>query len=754
MKYRILTIVLIFLLSTYVAQAYVHEADGSNPLDRKIELPGGLPSLLEWFGHIEREGKIIISYDPAQMDLAKRTGISGQEKKSGHKRKRKKVMTVRDILKILLKEYRYETAVTAHDRIALRIIGKRGIHDGDDLRKEEEYEEKILDEITINPSSGKNELDRKSASSSMSVSSSDPMYQLNFMPGITGFPVSGNFHVNGGGNDENLILVDGIPVYHPGHINSLRSAFNGDAIRRITFHKDYFPTKYEGRLSSITEIELKEGDRKEDTSILSIDMPSASVNLDGPLIMDRLTYSVGARRSWLDFFDELLSESERLNHSFYDFNAKITYHITKKTKANAFVYSSENRYILPVENNVRKEVLRWKNRIYSLQLKSRLSDKLSVNGYASLTDYSNSAYARELDLEADGYLKSGIRHLNLGAEFTFMQDNSFNAGWGVKISRELYNLAVFGKENGNRTEPVTQISLFYDNTIRITGSLRSEIGINLVSYNPDNHRKYISLQPRLTLKWKLTDSDLLFINFSRMEQFYHYLKFEVLNLPTDFMMPSIDNYRPSSSWFGVSGWKHFFKAGTLETSIYYKSRGNIMALRPEEYPSDNGWEKYIMTGNGKCFGFSAHLNLKYRKLSTQISYTFSRSLESFGNDGYPDNLPSLQDIPHLFTCAARLRLTQHSSLFAGGIVKSGKVIDVNDIYYQMSAEDFRRKREAFNYRLDAGYSFEKELKKCTISMKAGLFNIIGNPPDEEILDFYSVTIQRNCLPYGSFSLSF
>src|SRR3712207_7469919 len=132
-----------------------------------------------------------------------------------------------------------------------------------------------------------------------------------------------DIHANGGSSDENLYLLEGFPVYNPGHINSMFSPFNGDVLKSVSFYNGFIPTQYEGRLSSVIDSRLRDGNKENYVNTLSLDMPAASAVLEGPIIKNKLSYIIGGRRSWLDFLDKYLSDrkSTRLNSS----HANISY---------------------------------------------------------------------------------------------------------------------------------------------------------------------------------------------------------------------------------------------------------------------------------------------------------------------------------------------------------------------------------------------------------------------------------------------
>ena len=150
-------------------------------------------------------------------------------------------------------------------------------------------------------------------------------------------------------------------------------------------------------------------------------MPSASVVLEGPIVKQKLSYLVAVRRSWLDLFDELLSEENRMNHSSFDYNAKLTYTITPTQSLEAFAYGAWDEYHIPDDNDNRFSLLRWRNESYQLRY-SGFKGKLSYTAAAYHTSHSNRVHAAALGYDEDRYIESGISSTNVSAEFSYSAD--------------------------------------------------------------------------------------------------------------------------------------------------------------------------------------------------------------------------------------------------------------------------------------------------------------------------------------------
>ncbi len=622
----------------------------SSLAEERIQVTASSATVLQWFDKIEKEGHLTLSYNASLIDLHQICQIQVSQS-----------MTISQLLKKILKGYQFETQVLPSRKL---VMDRK--HDLHISMKPQLFE---MEEVTVKSYKNRNELENLTPSNMLAFSGNDLFSQIWILPGVTGLPTGYNFQVDGGGYDENLLLLDGVPVYHPGHINSMLPVFNGDAVKNIIFHKGFFPTRLEGRLSSVTEINLKDGNKQEHVRTLSLDMPSASLTLEGPLIKDKLSYIVSGRRSWLDFFDNLLSEENRLNHSSYDYNAKLTYNLSPSSSLKLMAYHAQDNYHLPDDEGDQLTILKWNNQIYQATYNVS-SGKLGNTTSVFYTTHSNRADAEALGFDSEGYIQSGIKSLNVSTEFTYNPENIYSARWGSKYMYETYNLATFGNTIRSRKEPIHQFSVFHDNLVRLHQKLNIQVGVHFIGYIPQNYRSYYSIQPRFSLKYQPDDKDLFYVHFSRMEQFYHYIRFSNLSLPTDFRMPSIEGYKPRSSEHYELGWKHFLSRGQVKISGYYKTRRNVVALRPEAFIEDDQWSNYIMEGDGDSYGIKGYFFNTWKRWTLQLSYAYTRSREWFDDQKEQGRLPSLYDIPHQIGGALSCQLTKRASVSLGGLVRS------------------------------------------------------------------------------------
>lgn len=781
----------------------------SNATDETVIAASSAASLQDWFKLIESHG-IILSYNPARLDMdriktvkrrrltvgdllasilgdyrykiipgesnklilsidgEKDVVISGHVKEAvsgeklygayiifGNGNSRRKIATANDNGQYAIGLQPGDYTVEVHYLGFSPFKKKVSLHHNTTLDISLTAKSYDLDEVAVKEHPALDEMNETAPSNMLSFNANDVFSRINLLPGVSGSIPGGNFHVNGGSDDENLVLLDGVPIYHPNHINPLLTAVNGDAIKNITFHKYFFPAEYEGRLSSVTDIKFKEGNKQKYTQTLTLDMPAASVVAEGPIVKDKLSYIIGGRRSWLDLFNRKNEDIDKLNHTFYDMNVKLSYDITPRSNLQAMAYTTSDHYLIPKEDGTTYPFLKWRNSIYALKFSTLIGKKLINTSALTYSSYSNKVYALFVGYDVEKYIKGGINSISFSSDFNYKVLDIYDISAGIRLSHEAFNIASTGDTLSNTEEDITQVSVYYDNKFRITDRIYTQLGINFVSYVPHNCRNYYSLQPRFSFKYYLNGKNILFLGLSKMEQFYHSLRLDLLPMPTDFRMPSVNGFVPSTSNHYEAGWKHFHANGYIEASLYYKKRDHIVAFRPDYVDEKIGWEKYIMGGNGQSFGAKYFMYYDWRKFTLQFSCALSRSL-----DRYPDlkgrgNVPSLYDIPAALNLAMTYKLAPHSGVSLGTFFQSGKVKDSAIDYETTTDSEFRTTRQPANYRIDLAYNYSRTFKSGSrLMLRAGIYNIVGNPSEEDMLAIYSVNWGNHCLPFGCISFKF
>ena len=613
-----------------------------------------------------------------------------------------------------------------------------------------------LNEVKVKNSPMSDVVNYRGASSMMSVNDNDPFAQIYTLPGIHGSSVSGDMHVNGGQSDENLILLDGIPIYHSHHNNTLLAQFNAETVEKVSFFDSFIPAQYEGRLSSVTDVKIKTGNLVNHHQNIGLDLPSASLTLDGPIIKNKFTYMISGRHSWIDFMKDLFTDDARASRTFNDLTAKLCYRINSKFSIEGLLYRSKDEYKDSINNFHSHKILGWENSLYALSSHSELPKGISNTNSISYSNYINAIYGPAIEIPSNVYIYEGMKNVSVKSNFSKNMDNYIKLSWGFATSHEKFNLLASQDTVKNYFQHITQISSYLNSEIKITDDLLGRVALNLVSYLPKNNDSFFSIQPRFTLKYIISKGNILSLDFSRMEQFYHNICIGEIPIPTDLRMPSINGIKPSSSIHGELGWKYLSNNWRTSISAYYKHRNRILGIRYNIFNSgDEGWNRFIMIGNAESCGIKIHSINQWDKWKLDCSYTFSKSVEWFEDHDNNKKHPTLHDVPHVIHCATSYKVGNNSFLSLGGYVKSGTLVNVYKENGNITGEFIsKRERKKMNYRLDVNFSSSIKPKNQILKLtyKIGLYNIIGNPKENEVIDLYSVETKKHCLPYFSLNV--
>lgn len=579
---------------------------------------------------------------------------------------------------------------------------------------------------------------------------------LQQLPGVAmGTEGLSGLYVRGGNNDENLFLIDNMPIYQVSHVGGLFSAFNPNAIDRLEFFKGFFPARYDGRLSSVTDIQTKRGDMKKYHGGLSIGLIQGNVFLEGPLIKDKLAFHFTMRRSWADLITaptfailnktRLRSNPVNARYAFHDINARLDYIHSPKSQLTLGIYSGDDLFKMRIEDKWGTDSydrydykIRWGNFATALTWKYRFSDKLQSKLVASYTRYrSKIAYSNaEKDTgKVASYLESktisGIDDGRLSWILTYRPTMRHHITGGISARLQGFRPEYMEyKEADLIADDMAVTKLREQNKIRLIGNetilfladkfapiphMTLDVGISFSSFYL-KRKLYANLAPRVSLSYLFNQKLSGKLAYSRMIQPTHLVPSTYLELPTDIWLPSTKKVKPSSADQISAGLHYFFnEMYSAEMEIYFKSLNNLADFKPwvSRFPDSMGWEEKIMPTSGRAYGAEWIFRRDHERLGGWISYSLSWSDRFYdGQDGRRVRYPSRYDNRHKINIVATYRLSKKIELSAGWIFSKGNWMSLTPGSSATVPQLRKNNYQLPNYhRLDLGVNFFRRTKK-------------------------------------------
>ncbi|MDD2996392.1 MAG: TonB-dependent receptor [Paludibacter sp.] len=512
----------------------------------------------------------------------------------------------------------------------------------------------------------------------------DVLKVLQLLPGVQGgVEGSAGFYVRGGGPDENLFLLDGVPVYNVNHLGGLFSVFNADAIKNVTLYKGSFPARFGGRLSSVLDIRMNDGNNKKLKGNVSVGLISSKINLEGPLFSEKTTFNISARRTYYDILaqpalaiaarnDEML-EKLRAGYYFYDLNAKISHKFSDKDRLYLSSYMGDDVIYANIRDSYRYEQdyqsedrikmdWDWGNMIHALRWNHIINNKLFMNTTASFTRYrfdmklgTTSEVTRK---NPDSYefnemslaYKSGIVDYGIKSDFDFSphpnHDIKFGVGYiyhtfrpGVQVVEQKYEQDTIKLSNdttiGNKNIFSHETTLFVEDNFSIGSVLKINPGLHYSTFIVQG-QFYHSLQPRINLRALINDNFSFKAGYAMMSQYIHLLSNSNISLPTDLWVPVTKRIKPMNSHQYSAGLKYDWKnIAEFSAEGYYKSMHNLIEYKDGAsfMGSDTGWEDKVSMGEGWAYGVELLAQRSFGKTTGWIGYTWSKSERLFNRPG-------------------------------------------------------------------------------------------------------------------------
>lgn len=537
----------------------------------------------------------------------------------------------------------------------------------------------------------------------------DVLKTLQLLPGVqSGTEGLSGLYVRGGSPDQNLILLDGVPLYNVSHLFGFFSVFNADAIKNVTLTKGGYPARYGGRLSSVLDINMKEGNMNEFRGDATVSNIASKVMIEGPIVKDKASFMVAARRTYLDVvaapfiaMANASSPSFRVDpaYYFYDVNAKLNWKISDKDRVYLSVYNGLDDFKLAAEEEYDQYFSRietgldWGNTIWAARWNHVWGSKLFSNVTLTSSDYNFRTVASYRERFEDqrsslaGIYNSGIQDYSAKVDFDYIISPKHYVRAGGNWTHHTFTPGATNIEFSFAQEPPFDTTLgtadiyaqelyaYVEDEINL-GKFRANVGLHASAFKVGNEW-YSSLQPRIGVNYQLPRGVALKASYAQMQQYINLLTNEGIGLPTDLWVPSTENIKPQTSWQVALGIAKTYKDFEFSLEGYYKEMDNLLSYREGAnflFSLENDWEQKVTQGIGNSYGIEAFVQKKRGNTSGWVGYTLAWSNRQFAeiNDG--QWFPFTYDRRHDLSVALTHKVDERVSISAVYIYGTGRAI--------------------------------------------------------------------------------
>ncbi len=603
----------------------------------------------------------------------------------------------------------------------------------------------------------------------------DILKTIQLLPGIksAGDGNSG-FYVRGGAIDQNLILLDEAPVYNASHLLGFFSTFNSDAIKDMTVYKGGMPAQYGGRLSSVLDIKMNDGNNQDYNVSGGVGLISAKLNVEGPIQKDRSSFLVTGRRTYADMFLKLSKDSAVNNNTlyFYDLNAKLNYQLGERDRL--FLSGYFGKDVLGVGETFGIE---WGNGTGTLRWNHIFSNRLFAN--TSLI-FSNYKYKISIRSGGDDFdIFSQIQDWNLKQEYQWNAGSRNSVRFGFNT---IYHRITPGEVDAKNSVSINDAALqkryswenalFISNTWKATDKLNLTYGARLTSFSilgkgdyfqidADGNvtdtfsyragefvKTYVNLEPRLAASYVLTPISSVKAAYVRNVQNLHLVSNSTSSNPTDKWIASTNIIKPELSDQVSVGYYRDLANRRWELSVetYYKTMQNQIDYRDgaDIFANSDAIESQLLFGKGRAYGIEMLIKKKAGKFTGWVSYTLSKTEKKINGINNNRWYNARQDRTHEIAIVGSYQLTSKWTISANWVYYTGDAvtfpagkyrIDDQTIFYYTERNGYRMPSY---HRLDLGATCElKKKKRWSSELTFSLYNAYGRE------NAYAINFQDN-----------
>lgn len=615
---------------------------------------------------------------------------------------------------------------------------------------------------------------------------SDIVKTMQLLPGVqSGTEGSSGFYVRGGGPDENLFLLDGVPVYNVNHIAGFFSVFNTDAVKNVTLYKGGFPARFGGRLSSVADIRMNDGNTRKIVGNVSVGLITSKFNAEGPLFGQKTSFNISARRSYFDLLTKPVLHfihftdglSIKAAYYFYDINAKISHKISDRDQLFLSIYNGNDKIDSELtdtwtynnnnttESNKININWKWGNTVAIARWNRILTNKFFLNTSLTHTGYNfytlmgnelTTSITDPFQTEQKNFqleYSSGISDYSAKLDFDYTPDTNHDIKFGMAYTNHVFSPGVVADQFDadstgisvnsrsvfdNRKIHANEYSVYFEDNWNINAFLKMNAGLHLAGFEVDNVF-YPSLQPRLSLRALLADNLSLKTGYASMKQFIHLLAYNNFSLPNDLWVPATAKVKPMDSEQFSTGLFYNLKSKyDFSVELYYKTMKNLIEYTDGAsfFESSTGWEDKVVSGDGTACGIEFMIQKPVGKTTGWVAYTLSKAERKFDRPGQMLNggnpFPAKYDRRHDISFV----LSQH---FSEKFDVSGTIKYSSGNYVTLGLQSFKGFSEfdsrlpyfpARNnyqlpayFRVDTGANFHKKLKHGVRTWNLSIYNV-------------------------------
>jgi hypothetical protein len=597
----------------------------------------------------------------------------------------------------------------------------------------------------------------------------DILKTLQLLPGIRNAG-EGNagFYVRGGGPDQNLILLDDAVVYNTGHLFGFFSIFNADAIKNVTLIKGGMPSQYGGRLSSVVDVAMKEGNRNKTQVDAGIGLIASRFSIQGPLLKNKASYIVSTRRTYVDAFAKPLikktSDFYGSGYYFYDVNAKFNYQFSEKDHIYLSGYFGRDKFTFNNAARSFKTLIDWGNSTATLRWNHVFNKKLFSNTTLVYNDYKFGLDGTQNNFKIN--LSSGIRDLNVKTDFDFYPTPEHKLKFGVQYTFHTFlpnvlsgnqDSVVFTPSNATK-KYANEYAAYLQDDWEINAKLKLNVGLRFslfqqvgkyTYYQQDANgnnvdstiygsgqlvKSYGGIEPRATFRYALNETASIKAGVTRNLQYIHLVTNAGSTLPTDLWVPSTLRVQPQISWQYAAGFFKNFKEGMFETSIeaYYKTMQNQIEYREGYTPSLKDPEEDFVFGNGWSYGTELFINKVKGQFTGWIGYTLSWTWRQFNELNQGQKFPSRYDRRHDISVVGNYELNKNWKFSTVFVYGTGSAISVPERFYFINGTLSQQFSSINSYRMNPYHRLDiaatytpkhKKQRKYTDNWVFSIYNV-------------------------------